>query len=101
MQALFESPRGRSVELDMPLSDFLATRLMQRRARAALCTPGELVVGHLPPDYPTFDPEELGLALAEACETATEFAVSRVRLNHADVRFAQRRLEGLYSPEAA
>ena len=101
MQALFETERGHSVELDMPLGDFLATRLMQRRARAALCTPGELVVGYLPVDYATLDSEELSLALAEACETATEFAVSHVKLNHADVRFAQRRLEGLYAPEAA
>jgi hypothetical protein len=101
MQALFENARGHSVELDMPLSDFLATRLMERRARAALCTPGELVAGYLPVDYATLDSEELSLALAEACETATEFAVSRVKLNRADVRFAQRRLEGLYSPEAA
>jgi hypothetical protein len=101
MQALFENARGRSVELAMPLSDFLATRLMEKRARAALCTPGELVVGYLPVDYATLDSEELSLALAEACETATEFTVSRVRLNRADVRFAQRRLEGLYSPEAA
>ena len=101
MQALFENARGHSVELDMPLSEFLATRLMQRRARAALCTPGELVVGHLPGDYGTLDSEELSLALAEACETATEFSVNHVRLNQADVRFAQRRLEGLYTPEAA
>jgi hypothetical protein len=55
----------------------------------------------MPGDYATFDPEELSLALAEACETATEFAVSHVKLNHADLRFAQRRLEGIYSPEAA
>ena len=101
MQAVFESQRGHSVELSMPLSEFLATRLMQRQARAALCTPGELVVGYLPVDYATLDSEELSLALAEACETATEFAVSHVKLNQADVRFAQRRLVGLDSPEAA
>ena len=101
MQALFENQRGHSVELDMPLSEFLATRLMQRRARAALCTPGELVVGHLPGGYDSLDSEELSLALAEACETATEFTITRVKLNRADVRFAQRRLEGLHSPEAS
>ena len=101
MQALFENLRGHTVELDMPLSDFLATRLMEKRARAALCTPGELVVGYLPIDYATLDSEELSLALAEACETATEFAVSQVKPNQADVRFAQRRLEGISSPEAA
>jgi len=93
MQALFENQRGHSVELDMPLSDFLATRLMEHRARAAMCTPGELVAGYLPVDAGVLDSEELSLALAEACEAATEFSVTHVRLDRADLRYAHRHLQ--------
>ncbi len=79
----------------MPLSEFLASRLMQQRARAAMCTPGELVVGYMPIEGPVLDSEELALALAEACEAATEFSVNHVRLDQRDLRYAQRRLPEL------
>lgn len=104
MQALFDSPRGHRVALSMPLSEFLASRLMEKRARAALCTPGELVVGYLPVDCAVLDSEELALALAEACEAATEFSVSHVHLDRRDLRYAQRRLpelSGTTGPAAA
>jgi len=104
MQALFDSPRGRRVEIRMPLSEFLASRLMEKRARAALCTPGELVVGYLPVDCAVLDCEELALALAEACEAATEFSVTHIRLDGRDLRYAQRRLpelSGSTGPAAA
>ncbi len=48
MQALFDTPRGHRVILCMPLRDFMASRLMRDQATVAMCTPGELVLAHLP-----------------------------------------------------
>jgi hypothetical protein len=81
--------------LDMPLSDFLTSRLLQRQARLAMCTPAELLASHLREDTDLQDSEELGLALAEACEAATDFSVSHVVLDPADLHFAGTRLVGL------
>ena len=106
MHAMFDSPRGHRVMLSMPLSDFLGSRLIQRQARAAMCTPGELVTGYLPVDPQVLDSEELALALAEACEAATGFSVTNVRLDERDLRYAQRHLQdaagsGTTGPTAA
>lgn len=93
MQALFDSPRGHRVQLELPLREFLGSRLMQHQAGIAMCTPNELIAGYLPADPAALDAEEFGLALAEACEAATEFSVSHVRLDERDLRYAQRHLQ--------
>ncbi len=92
MQALFDTPRGHRVILCMPLRDFMASRLMRDQATVAMCTPGELVLAHLPAEPAALDAEDFAPALTEACEAATEFSVSHVTLDDRDLRYARRLL---------
>ena len=88
MHAVADLSRGTPVAFDMPLRDFLRSRLVRRFAAQARCSPRELILDHLGAEPATCDPEELGAAIAEACETATGFAVSHVALDEHDIRFA-------------
>jgi hypothetical protein len=77
--------------IDMAFEDFLDSGLFSGHAKAAMCTPEELVLDHLP----VFDPDdedETQEAFCEACEQATDGEATRIRLDREDLRFVHRRL---------
>jgi hypothetical protein len=78
-------------QIDMPFRDFLFSGFLSPHARAAMCDPEDLVRDHLPAFDPD-DEEETSEAFREACEQATGGETTGVRLDHADIAFARRRL---------
>jgi hypothetical protein len=81
--------------INMPFEDFLFSGFLSGHARAAMCSPEDLVRDHLP----AFDPdeeEEVGEAFREACEQATEGEASNVHLDGRDLRFVR---NAILSPE--
>jgi hypothetical protein len=77
--------------IDMAFEEFLDSGLFSGHAKAAMCTPEELVLDHLP----VFDPDdedETQEAFREACEQATDGEATRVRLDRDDLRFVRSRL---------
>jgi hypothetical protein len=77
--------------INMPFEDFLFSGFLSGHARAAMCSPEDLVRDHLP----TFDPgddDEVGEAFREACEQATEGDASNIRLDRRDLRFVRNKL---------
>jgi hypothetical protein len=90
MMALVSFGRGvRSVEL--PFATFLVSGFLATRAKAAMCSPRDLVLDHLPPFDPD-DEEEVREAFAEACEQATDGETARVSLDREDLRYVRNRL---------
>ena len=92
MHATFDGQGGRCLALHMPLADFLSTGMIQQQARLNLCTSTDLVADRLPPGTDHGDDDELEQAVAEACEAASDYAVSAVRLESSDLLFARQRL---------
>jgi hypothetical protein len=81
--------RGRTpVTMELSFEDFLCSGLMQRQAKAAMCSADDLVTDYLP-DFDCSNPDEVREAFAEACEQASEYAVSQVRLDDDDEKFVQ------------
>ena len=76
------------VQLELSFEDFLYSGVMHRQARAAMCSADDLILDHLPP-FDCGDPEEVREAFAEACEQASDCAVSRVKLDDDDLLFTR------------
>lgn len=76
--------------VDLPFAVFLGSGFLAAHAKAAMCTPKELVADHLPAFDPD-DEDEVREAFAEACEQATDGETARIQLDEADLRFVRRR----------
>jgi len=76
--------------VDLPFAAFLGSGFLAIHARAAMCSPKELLSDHLPAFDPE-DDEEVREAFAEACEQATDGQTARVKLDETDLRFVRRR----------
>ena len=82
-------------QIDMPFRDFLFSGFLSGHARAAMCSPEDLVRDHLPAFDPD-DEEETCEAFREACEQATDCEATNIRLDRHDLRFV---LNAILSPE--
>ncbi len=80
------------LQLELPFEDFLASGVMRRQAQVAMCSPDDLVYDHLPAF--DWDDDEIREAFAEACEQASENAVSKVKLDDDDLLFVRRHFLG-------
>ena len=82
------SGRG-PVQLELSFEDFLYSGVMRRQAQVAMCSPDDLIVDHLPA-FDCGDADEVREAFAEACEQASDCAVSGVKLDDDDLLFTRR-----------
>ena len=88
MQAIVESSRGSSMEMQLSFEDFIESGHMKNLSKVNMCSPYDLIVDHLP----AFDPgdgEEVREAFAEACEEASEYGLRKVKLDDRDVAYAR------------
>ncbi|MBT7912988.1 hypothetical protein HN588_03675 [Candidatus Bathyarchaeota archaeon] len=92
MQAQITGPNRCSLELHMGLDDFIASGQMAMLSKVNLCSPEELLIDHLPEGLDWDDDQEVETAFAQACEMATQVAVSRVRLDEQDICFIREEL---------
>jgi hypothetical protein len=79
-------PTHKEAELMLPLEDFLNSGHMRSRALVTMTSPEDLLTDHLPP-FDCGDEDETKQAFAEACEVASDHALSKVRLDDGDLRF--------------
>lgn len=108
MHALISSGMRRNAQLDIPFEDFLSSGRMHSHARAAMCSPEELIVDYLPP-FDAGDPAEVREAFGEACYQAADGDVDKIEFDADDLRFIQDhfvrarqfRLVPSYLPDAA
>ncbi len=87
MKAFFQGPNRRQFALQTTFEDFLASGVMRRQALLNMCQPQDVIADYLSPSADLDDPMELRETFAEACELATEGAVSSVELDAADISF--------------
>lgn len=84
--ALFGS--GRASQVDIPFEDFLSSGRLCGRAKAAMCSPDDLIVDYLPA-FDVSDADEMREAFGEACSQAVDGAIDKVRLDDDDLLFAR------------
>jgi len=94
MKAYFNAPNSRKFELRIPFEDFLASGVMRQQALLNMCEPEDVLRDYVSPDADLDDPMELRETFAEACEMATEHAISQVRFDADDILFIRRHILG-------
>ncbi|MBT3380724.1 MAG: hypothetical protein HN742_26910 [Lentisphaerae bacterium] len=108
MNALACSERGTNAQIDIAFEDFMSSGHMHNRAKAAMCSPDDLIVDYLPA-FDVSDAAEVREAFGEACEQAVDGAIGKVRLDDEDLLFVRRhfiegrhfRLDTAYPLDAA
>jgi len=88
MYALASSRRGRNAQIDIAFEDFLSSGHMCNRAKAAMCSPDDLIVDYLP-TFDASDADEVREAFGEACEQAVDGEIDKVQLDEEDLRFVR------------
>ncbi|MCK5805303.1 MAG: hypothetical protein KAI66_20910, partial [Lentisphaeria bacterium] len=87
MQAQLAAPNDSAFQFDMSLESFLASGGMSVSAKARFCSPEDLVLDHIPVDLDWEDDDELGAAFAQACQVASDDAVTHVSIANQDLRY--------------
>jgi hypothetical protein len=88
MRALVTSRQSRGMQLEMALEDFLDSGRMACRAKAAMCSPDDLILDYLPA-FDAGDADEVREAFGEACEQAVDGEIGKVQLDDDDVLFVR------------
>jgi len=90
MLAFVSSGTRGHAQIDMALEDFLRSGHMVGRARAAMCSPEQLVVDYLP-EFDAGDANEVREAFSEACCQAADGKIDKIKFDQDDLRFIRRR----------
>lgn len=90
MLAFVSSGARDNARIDMPLEEFLRSGHMVGRARAAMCSPEQLVVDYLP-DFDAGDANEVREAFSEACYQAADGGIDKIKFDRHDLRFIRNR----------
>ena len=101
MKAKFATVNNRQLELDIPFEDFLCSGVMRRQALLNMCEPADVISDYLSPGTDLDDPMELRESFAEACELATEHALSSVVFDENDILFIRTQFGGYRPPPCA